>query len=327
MKDLFLRIKQPKILAVTLVSLAIVGLGISYCAASDTNTTTASTVTAAAPSHSKPASSIISGDGIGALGTIEPRSRVIQLSHDAGPEGARIQKLLVTEGQLVKEGDQIAIFSDNDRKKAKLAIARSGVAMIQARLKAERTNLTYVEKEYNRYTKLVEKNYASQAKQDETTRNYKQSQSTLDALLAELDTATTQMQLAEEELKQSVLLSPIDGTVLKILVRPGERVGDRGVVRIADLSDLDVVAEIYERDMPRVQVGQKAEVVVPGFSDNFAAEVRELGFLVMKNDLNSTDPLADRDSRVIEVRLSLPKEAAEQLQHLIYMRVNVRLKS
>ena len=133
------------------------------------------------------------------------------------------------------------------------------------------------------------------------------------------------MVLAERELEQSTLVSPIDGTILKIKAWPGERVTDNGVVEIANLTQIDVVAEIYERDMPRVKIGQKAEIKVPGMQETFGGTVRELGYVVRKNDMNDTDPLADRDNRVVEVRITLDPGKEEILKHLIYMQVDVRL--
>ncbi|MCK5556033.1 MAG: biotin/lipoyl-binding protein, partial [Alphaproteobacteria bacterium] len=89
-------------------------------------------------------------NGIGALGRIEPRSRIISVSHDAGPEGARVEKILVTEGQQVKRGDILAVFSDTPRKKAKLADAEIQTIILEARINAELMRLDFLEKDYKR---------------------------------------------------------------------------------------------------------------------------------------------------------------------------------
>lgn len=264
-------------------------------------------------------------NGVGSLGRIEPRSRVIDLSHDAGPEGARIGELLVTESQMVKKGEVIAIFSDYERKKAKLESAKAQIPTLEARIKAERANQSFAVKEYERTRKLVKTSAVSRARFDETERNLRQSQATVSSLEAQLIATKADLVLAERELEQSTLVSPIDGTILKIKAWPGERVTDGGVVEIADLSQMDVVAEIYERDMARVKIGQKAEIKVPGMNGTFGGTVRELGYVVRKNDMNDTDPLADRDNRVVEVRITLDPGKEDILKHLIYMQVDVRL--
>ena len=279
----------------------------------------------ASSAETEPAPQVQVPSGIGALGRIEPHSRVVDVSHDAGPEGARIAVLHVEEGSIIKKGDVIATFSDHERKQAKLQAANARVPMVEARIKAERANEQFFLRDYKRMSELVKTSAVSKARFDDALRNYQQSQASVAALQAELASAKADAELAAKELLQSELLSPMDATVLKINAWPGERVGDSGVVQLADLREIDVVAEIYERDMPRVSMGQKAEIMVPGMKQRFSGTVRELGYMVRKNDLNDTDPLADRDNRVVEVRIGLDGETSQALKHLIFMQVDVRL--
>ena len=123
----------------------------------------------------------------------------------------------------------------------------------------------------------------------------------------------------------TLITAPITGTIVKIFSRPGERIGDNGLLQIADLSQLDVVAEVYESELPQVKLGQPGCITASGFKRSYLAHVRELGFLVRKNDLNDTDPLSDRDNRIIEVRLTLEPEAVADLRHQIFRQVNVRI--
>jgi HlyD family secretion protein len=118
----------------------------------------------------------------------------------------------------------------------------------------------------------------------------------------------------------------MNGTVLKIHARQGERVTDSAIMEFADLTQLDVVAEVYENDIPRIQISLAADVILPGIEKKYAATVRERGFLVRKNDLNDTDPLADRDNRVVEVRLTLDNTAIDDLKHQILRQVQVQIK-
>ena len=265
-------------------------------------------------------------NGVGAMGYIEPRSRIIYVSHDAGPEGARIKEIFVTEGQQVKRGDALAIFSDTPRKKAKLADAEIQTKVLEAKINAELTRLDFLEKNYNRKKSLLTAQAVSKTNFEEAERDLKISMANVNLLKVEAKSAAAKVNIAREELKQSTLLAPIDGTILRIRTRLGERANDRGIMELADLSQMDVVAEIYERDIPYMSVGQKAEIIVPGFSEAFYGIVRELGYQVLKNDLNNTDPLSDRDARVVESRISLHDSDAEKLQHLIYIKVDVRVK-
>ncbi|HMU63953.1 MAG TPA: hypothetical protein PKD35_04630, partial [Nitrosomonas sp.] len=78
-------------------------------------------------------------------------------------------------------------------------------------------------------------------------------------------------------------------------------------------------------DLHRVRVGQTGCISGAGFEHTYLAEVRELGYLVRKNDINDTDPLSDRDNRIIEVRLTLEISAVENLQHQIFRQVKVKI--
>ncbi len=263
--------------------------------------------------------------GIGALGRVEPRSRVVAVSYDAAGDGARIDKILVEEGQAVRRGDVIAVFSDIDQRQAKYASALAKVQLIAAKIQAEQSTESYYKSEYKRMNELWKAGAISQSRFDEAGRNLRQSQATVVALNAEFASVSADSDFSQIELSRGKLLSPMAGTILAIKSRPGERVGSSGVVEMADLAQLDVVAEVYERDITRVKMGQKAEVKVAGLREPFIGEVRDIGFLVRKNDISNTDPLSDRDNRVVEVRIMLDSIAVEALRHLIYMQVDVRL--
>lgn len=261
--------------------------------------------------------------GIGALGRVEPRSRVVVVSYDG--DGARIEDILVNEGQNVRKGDVIAVLGDLDQRQAKYASAMAKVHQTAAKIQAEQSTESYQISEYKRMNELLQAGAISQSRFDEAGRNLRQSQATVAALRAELASASADLNFSQKELSQGKLLSPMDGTILAVKARPGERVGSSGVVEMADLTQLDVVAEVYERDITRVKIGQKAEVKVAGLREPFLGEARDIGFLIRKNDINNTDPLADKDNRVVEVRIALDSVAVEALRHLIYMQVAVRL--
>lgn len=74
------------------------------------------------------------------------------------------------------------------------------------------------------------------------------------------------------------LAAPIGGTVMEARVVPGQAL-DVGapVVRLADLSELDVVAQVPERALPKVRIGQRASVGIAAFPGlTFAGRVERL---------------------------------------------------
>ncbi|MDP1558068.1 MAG: efflux RND transporter periplasmic adaptor subunit [Nitrosomonas sp.] len=264
--------------------------------------------------------------GIGALGRIEPRSRVIKVSHNAGPEGARVEQLFFQEADRIKSGEKLALLSDHDKKLAEVAATKTRIKVLEAQRNVEQIALTFNRKEHLRYQSLKQDSMASISLVDAKYLAFAQSEANLKRLSAEIENVKSEQRVSAAELKNTLIYAPITGTILKILTWPGERIKDNGLLEMADLTQLDVVAEVYESDLTKVKVGQKAIINASGFSQSYHAEVRELGFQVRKNDLNDTDPLADRDNRIIEVRLTLEPKAVTALQHQIFRQVHVRIE-
>jgi multidrug efflux pump subunit AcrA (membrane-fusion protein) len=114
-----------------------------------------------------------------------------------------------------------------------------------------------------------------------------------------------QAELARAELELSRVRSPIDGQVLKIHAREGERVGPEGIAELGETSAMYAVAEVYETDIGRVRGGEKAKIRSPALPHDLEGEVERIGLEIGKKDVLSTDPVADADARVVEVEIRL----------------------
>ncbi len=141
--------------------------------------------------------------GIGALGRVEPRSRVVAVSYDAAGDGARIDKILVEEGQAVRRGDVIAVFSDIDQRQAKYASALAKVQLIAAKIQAEQSTESYYKSEYKRMNELWKAGAISQSRFDEAGRNLRQSQATVVALNAEFASVSADSDFSQIELSRA----------------------------------------------------------------------------------------------------------------------------
>lgn len=264
--------------------------------------------------------------GIGALGKIEPRSRVLKISHNAGPEGAKILTLMVDEAQNVDAGDALAVLADYKTKKAEMAQAEANVKALEASLKIEELRAEYAQKDFDRAQKLDKEKAISLAESEKFEQAIKQAKASVDNIAAQIESAQANYAISQENLAKMVIRAPISGTILRIISRAGERLDGNGLLEMADLSQLDTVAEVYERDIPGVHIGQSAEINIAGLPEIYHGKVREIGFQVRGNDLNDTDPLADRDNRVISVRITMDDAAIPALRHQIYRQVQVTIK-
>lgn len=84
------------------------------------------------------------------------------------------------------------------------------------------------------------------------------------------------------------------------------------------------VAEVYENDIARVRAGQRARVSSPALPGVLLGRVERLGLKVDKNDVLSTDPVADVDARVIEVEILL--DEPELVAALTNLRVDIEIE-
>ncbi|MCS6850647.1 MAG: efflux RND transporter periplasmic adaptor subunit [Gemmataceae bacterium] len=142
-------------------------------------------------------------------------------------------------------------------------------------------------------------------------------------------------ELAEKRLERAVVRAPQAGTILRLFVRPGEAVGTAPILQLADTRQMVVIAEVYETDIERVRVGQRAVVVVPALRQvagdlnadpvELEGTVDRIGAVVARNQLVDLDPTADADKRVVEVRVALGQAGSARVARLIYHQVSVRI--
>ena len=324
-------------------------------------------------SQTPPASKPAAAPGVGALGRIEPMSRVRKLSHPGGMATTRIDQVLVQEGDVVVAGQLLAVFADAGQKDAAVAQSEAALAQAQASLaktlaagrpselaaQRARVSALALQEEINRRDasrsdRLVvsgagpeataERNrFAAQRSAAERAEAQAQLETLSKSRPEDLALAEAAARRAEAELLKaradawlSRVYAPIAGTIMKVYARPGDLVGGDGLMDLADLTRLDVVADVFETDLPRLRVGAEASVVAPGFmtpgvtstgeTRRYAATVREIGWLVRRSIQATNDPVAAVDARTVEVRLTLSPDAVKQLERRTNMQVQVSIQ-
>jgi ABC exporter DevB family membrane fusion protein len=231
------------------------------------------------------------------IGYVEPASEVRQLSPKTG---GVIKSCYVKVGDVVRKGDPIiALHGEKEAvavsvARKQLEVARAEEAQVKSGVNqyrivaAEKTvnrcqaEYKYAAQEADRIRKLHAGRAASQSEMDsaEARRlkleaSLQQSEAELlhlknyvrdvdEALMkAKVGQAEANLELAEQQVRDLGVVAPFDGTVLKLLKRPGEGVRMielEPVVIFGDLSRLRIRAEIDERFVRELVVGQRAEV-------------------------------------------------------------------
>lgn len=149
-------------------------------------------------------------------------------------------------------------------------------------------------------------------------------QEDIDVRSAELAAAMTQVEHARAELERAIVRAPAGGKVLKIHAHPGEEVGPQGILELGKTDRMFVVAEIYETDISRIRVGQKAEISGELLAEPLAGTVAQIESQVTRSELLPIDTAAFADTRVVKVKIQLDK--GEQVAGLIYGKVDVVIR-
>ncbi|MFM7621671.1 MAG: HlyD family efflux transporter periplasmic adaptor subunit [Alphaproteobacteria bacterium] len=266
----------------------------------------------------------LSPGAVGAMGIIEPKSRVLTLTHKGTVEPVTVERLFVQEGEFVAAGQPLAQLGNHTIRKAELEEAKARIVRLNAQLRQTDVTEAFTRKEFERRQILKRQNAISASEKDETEKNWKAAVAQGAALRAEIVEAKASLDVAVQNFEDTIIRAPFAGTVLDILTRIGERASDKGIMTFANLSAMDVRAEVFESDIARIKTGQKAEIFLPQQIMPVKGVVYHIGFMVRGNDVNDTDPLADRDNRVVSVRIAVDPAVAPQLKNQIYRRVSVR---
>jgi RND family efflux transporter MFP subunit len=213
----------------------------------------------------------------------------------------RIDAYLVEESERVEKGQPLVRLDSRDYEAAlRRAEASLGVA---------RANLELRRKELARLRELHARDFASQAQLDVKENEYKVTSAQIRQLEAEVD-------VAKVNLDYTVLRAPVSGVILAKLKEvgeiafPGGFAGSGELLRLANLDDLRAEVDVNEADLPRVRLGQAAEVVPDAYPERrYSARVaklypqvnRQKGTLKVEVKLEAPDEkiLPDMSARVI----------------------------
>lgn len=298
-----------------------------------------------------------------ARGRIEPEGGVIVVS--GPPESlstvAIVDKLLVSQGDLVTPGRILAVLSGFDLAKADLDVSRANLRVAQLTyaqllagigkaaeiaaqsnvLAARRVQMLKAERDWQRATTLVERNVGSvqllenqKAALDQVTQEVEQAQNALTALtevrlvdeqlaLGQIAVAEANVQRAQAVVERLQIRARAPGTVLSIQTRSGEVVSSDGILRIGDLDRLIVVAEVDQSQIGLVKAGMPASLEGGVLTGPIKATVLRSGNEVNRQRRPSSDILLGRDARIVEVDM-MPEKP---LPRYVGAEVTVRLRS
>jgi len=135
------------------------------------------------------------------------------------------------------------------------------------------------------------------------------------------------MKRAQNDLTQAYIRAPMAGQIIKIHARPGEKVNDIGIADLAQTNDMVAIAEIYQTDIAKIKIGQKAIITSQAFPGKIKGAVYEIGLEVSRQNIFSTQPGENFDRRVVEVKIRLIPEDSKRVSSLTNLQVQVAIES
>src|SRR5712675_2975776 len=130
---------------------------------------------------------------------------------------------------------------------------------------------------------------------------------------AEVLAAEGRARTVQERIKKCAILAPIDGTVLRVYARAGESfstVTPRPLFSLADTSARRVKAEVDERDLGKVTIGQKVIIQADGLDGKkFTGTVASISAVMGRKSVYTGDPSDKIDRDILEAVIDLTHDA------------------
>ncbi len=280
---------------------------------------------------------------IASPGRIEARSDTVEVG--AAVDGV-IETIYVSEGQPVAKGQILAELDCRELTSALPVAKSESESLRQVRarlLVGSRTEerqaaeqrtaralavLSHAKVELERQRQLVEAKVAAQVMFDEARREVEVAESEYQVALrsealvnadpvtedlakadADLVAANQRVVIAEERQAKCVIHAPIAGTVLRVLLHRGESFAlsaPRPILTLADLTGRRVRAEVDEKDVGKVRLGQTVTISSEAFSgERFTGRVTRIAALMGRKSIITGDPADKTDRDVLEVTAEL----------------------
>ncbi|HEX8723708.1 MAG TPA: efflux RND transporter periplasmic adaptor subunit [Pyrinomonadaceae bacterium] len=203
--------------------------------------------------------------------------------------GGRLTQVTAEAGQAVRRGQPVAVVLSDE------------LATAQSRYLGARAELEEHHKHHHRTEQLVEIGAASREEFEQSASMLKKAEAELASLRQRLlvlgltprrvEALNSPSQVSSE----ISLAAPVGGTVISRAANPGEVVeANKEILRVADLSTVWVVGQVFERDLARVAVGSGASVT----SDAYPGRV-------FRGRVTYVDPQLDPATRTAQVRVEL----------------------
>ncbi|WP_315820071.1 efflux RND transporter periplasmic adaptor subunit [Paraflavitalea speifideaquila] len=219
---------------------------------------------------------------VNASGKVYPEIEV-KISPDISGE---IVELKYAEGDSVRKGAVLArIYADiysTQRNQAAAVVdqQQASVENSRAQLESLKSAQDLAQRTYDRQKQLAAEKVISASEFDQADNNLKTAKANYNAAVqnirsgvASIASAQASLERADKDLSRTAVLATMDGVVSLMNVKKGERVVGNSMMagtemmRIADLSVMEVQVDVGENDIPKVNLGDSALIEVDAYNN------------------------------------------------------------
>ena len=200
-----------------------------------------------------------------------------------------VRRVNVEPGQNVGRGQAVAIVFSNE------------LAMAQASYLTGTADLEEHHKHHHRTMQLVEIGAVSKEELEQATTKLRAAESEVASqrqklLLLGLSSPQIDKLRSSSQISSEVTLpAPVSGLVIARSANPGEVIeANREILRIADLSSVWVVGQVYEKDLGRIRIGSGASITTDAYPGR-----------VFRGHVSYIDPSLEPTTRTAQVRIEL----------------------
>lgn len=245
---------------------------------------------------------------VSATGKIQPEVEVMLSSEVSG----EVIELPVVEGQQVERGDLLVrvnpdIYESNlKRSEASLQNIRAGLAQAEANLREAKAN-------FDRNQSLFEKGIISKAEWDRILSAFEVAEAAQQSAYYNVESAAASVSEAEENLGRTNIYAPMTGTISSLSTELGERVvgtqqmAGTEIMRVADLSNMEVEVDVNENDIVKVSIGDSTIVEVDAYLK------QEFKGLVTEISNSATEGLTADQVTNFKVKVRILEESYDHL--------------
>ena len=185
--------------------------------------------------------------------------RALQQASVKAKVAGEVKQVFVREGEMVRAGQVLAQIEQSDY------LAR--IEQSRGALRAAQGQLEIANNTRNNNRQLKKQNFISQNALDTA-----ESQAAI--AIANLESAKGALDVAQKALQDTVVRSPIDGTVSTRNVQPGEKVSpDARLFDVLDLRQLEMEISVPSNEVGKLSLGQTVKLEIDGLAQNLAGSL------------------------------------------------------